>query len=210
MPRSGPGRKVPDIDVLAGHYLKRGLEKHPDISKHIAKVDDLEEMSMLKLLKLAKQMDVDADALITATEQEEHERERHSMNFPAFRGELGFDLTFELVGKRITRKAKVVFEHTPEWQYFDLRKKAPFTGCASSMWHLEIAAIPEDHQQDGTVVHGKPYWIRLDDVTHEDVLPHELWDAVLDAVDEQCKQDDAQRRRAAAIKKASRGPGGRA
>ena len=78
------------------------------------------------------------------------------------------------------------------------------------MWHLEITAIPEDHEADGAVVHGKPYWIRLEDITHEDVLPHEVGDAILDAVDEQCKQEDAKRRRAAAIKKASKGPGGRA
>ena len=209
MPRSSPSRKVPDIDVLAGHYLKRGLQKHPDISKHVAKVDDLEEMSMLALLKLAKQMAVDADALVTATEQQEHERQSHSMNFPAFRGELEFDMTFELVGKRITRKAKVVFEHTPEWQYYDLRKKAPFTGWPSSMWHLEIAAIPEDHEVDGAVVHGKPYWVRLEDITHEDVLPHKVGDAILDAVDEQCKQEDARRRRATAINRGRRAPSGR-
>jgi hypothetical protein len=38
------------------------------------------------------------------------------------------------------------------------------------------------------------------DFTEDDVLPHEAWDAVIDAVDEKCKAEDAKRRRAAGSK----------
>jgi hypothetical protein len=46
--------KAPDIDILARHYLSRGLSKHPDVVQHVANVDDLEQMPMWSLLTLAK------------------------------------------------------------------------------------------------------------------------------------------------------------
>jgi hypothetical protein len=48
----------------------------------------------------------------------------NSFKYPGFKGELPFDLTFTFLGKSVTRKAKVVYEHTPEWPYSDLRKQA--------------------------------------------------------------------------------------
>jgi hypothetical protein len=43
--------KAPDIDVLARHYLWRGLSKLPDVTKHIADAGDVEKMGMWELLK---------------------------------------------------------------------------------------------------------------------------------------------------------------
>ena len=104
-----------------------------------------------------------------------------------------------MLGKRVTRKAKVVYAHTPEWEYYDLRKRAPYVGWDSSSYHLEVLAIPEEFHDDGTVTEGTPHWERLGDIIADDVLPHEMWDAVIDAVDEQCKAEDMQRRRAAGL-----------
>jgi hypothetical protein len=53
---------------------------------------------------------------------------------------------------------------------------------------------------DGTVTLGTPRWVEMTDLASDDLLPHEAWDAVLDAVDEQCKVEDAERRRAASLK----------
>ena len=91
----------------------------------------------------------------------------------------------------------MVYEHTPEWEYWDLRKKAPYVGWEGSSYHIEVAAVPEEHHRDGVTL-GEPYWVRMDDITRDDVLPHEVWDTVLDAVDEKCKLEDAERRRVAA------------
>jgi hypothetical protein len=49
-------------------------------------------------------------------------------NGPAFTGVFEFDLTVEVFGQRVTRKAKAEYEFTPEWEYFDLHKQAPFAG----------------------------------------------------------------------------------
>jgi hypothetical protein len=38
----------------------------------------------------------------------------------------------------------------------------------------------------------------MEDITRGDVLPHEAWNAVDDAIDEKCKAEDAARRLAAA------------
>ncbi len=115
MPRKGKA-KAPDIDVLARHYLGRGLSKHPDAAQHVANVDDIEQMPMWSLLTLAKKMGVDADATIRATEAHEDQLSKYSFSFPGFKGELGFDLTIAFLGQSLTRKAKVVYEHTPEWE----------------------------------------------------------------------------------------------
>ena len=69
--------KPPVYDLLARHFLARGLAKHPDVGKHIASVDDLERMPMMRLMTLAKVMGVDTDALIVGTEEDERARQRY-------------------------------------------------------------------------------------------------------------------------------------
>jgi hypothetical protein len=34
---------------------------------------------------------------------------------PALQGELEFDLRLELLSRKVTRNAKIVYTHTPEW-----------------------------------------------------------------------------------------------
>jgi hypothetical protein len=148
-------------------------------------------------------MKVDVDETIRAAEEEEHERSDYSFRFPAFKGELEFDLEIAFLGKSVSRKAKIVYEHTPEWEYYDLRKKALHTGWSGSSYYIEVAAIPEEWDGDGNPVQGTPYWVRLEDFTSDDVIPHEMWDAVAEAVDEKCKVEDAERRRVAAAKQAA-------
>jgi hypothetical protein len=108
-------RKAPDIDILARAYLSRGLSQHPDIVKHVERVEEVEKMGMWSLLTLAKKMGVDSNEMIGRTEQAERELSDYSWNHPGFKSELPFDLTFTYLGKSVTRKAKVVYEHTPEW-----------------------------------------------------------------------------------------------
>jgi hypothetical protein len=200
MPRSRPNRKAPDIDILARHYLARGLSQHPDIAKHFERVEDVERMGMWSLLDLAKKMGVDADGLIRSTEADERALSDYSFRHPAFEGELPFDLTISFLGKTVTRRAKVVFEHTPEWEYWDLQKKASFMGWSGTSYHIEVAAVPQVYERDETVTEAPPEWFRMEDITRDGVVPDEVWDAVLDGVDEQCKVTDAERRRVAAAR----------
>lgn len=146
-------------------------------------------------------MGVDADEMIRATEVEEKELWNYSHRYPAFKGEHEFDLTIAFLGKSVTRKAKIVYSHTPEWEYYDPQKKAPFTGWPGSSYRIEMTAVPEEwHDDDDNPVEGSSYWMRMKEITHIDLMPNEMWDALLDTVDEKCKVEDAERRRLAAAK----------
>jgi hypothetical protein len=206
MPRERPNRKAPDIDVLARHYLKRGLSQHAEITKHVQDVDVVEKMEMWALLDLAKKMGVDPDEMIRKTEQEERVRSDWSWKHPAFRGELPFDLTLTFLGQNVTRKAKLIYEHTPEWPYYDQLKQEEYTGWEGTKYHIELAAVPQEYHDDGTMTEGEPEWFHAEDITHDGVLPDKVWNAVLDAVDEKCKAEDAERRRVMAIRRAARSP----
>jgi hypothetical protein len=49
-----------------------------------------------------------------------------------------------------------------------------------------------------------PYWVSLEDITENDVLPNDFWQAVIDAIDAKCK--DAERRAAANARLAKLAP----
>jgi len=99
------GRRLPDIDVLARGFLRRGLSEHPDAAKHVANIGDIENMSAWELLNLAKTMGVDPAAMIRSVEQEDDKRWTYSHHNPGFTGELEVDLVLELLGRKATRKA---------------------------------------------------------------------------------------------------------
>src|SRR5262245_7438184 len=198
------GRRLPDIDVLARSSLRRGLGQHPDAAKHVADIGDIEKMSTWELMNLASAMGVDPGAMIRSLEQEDDKRWEYSSRYPGFQGEVEFDLVIELLGKKVTRRAKVVYTHTPEWEYFDERKQAPYTGWGGTSYHLEILAVPEqDDDGDSVTIFDKPSWTTLEDLNRDDVVPLERWDAILDLVDDKCKEEDAERRRVAAAKATS-------
>jgi hypothetical protein len=189
--------KAPDIDILARHYLWHGLSKLPDVTKHVVDVGALEKMGMWELLRLAKSLGANADDVIRATEQAERQRQDYSSKYPGFRGELEFDWTVALLGQTVTRKARILYEHTPEWEYYDLRKDALSTGWESSSYQIEMQAEPEDQDGDGNPITLTPYWVVLGDITQNEVLPNAIWEAVIGAVDAKCKVEDAERRTAA-------------
>jgi hypothetical protein len=207
MRRYRDGPKAPKIDVLARHYLWRGLSKLPDAAKHVADAAAVEKMGMWELLKLAESLKVDPDDVIRAAEQEERQLLDYSHKFPGFRGELEFDWTVAFLGQSVTRKARVVYQHTRDWEYFDLHKNAPYTGWDSSSYRVEVQAVPvEDWDGEGNPIPGTPYWVSLEDITQNDVLPNAFWEAVVEAIDAKCKVEDAERRADAKARQASLTP----
>ena len=50
------------------------------------------------------------------------------------------------------------YQHTPDWEYFDLHKNAPFTGWDSSSYRVEMQAVPvADWDGEGNPIPGTPY-----------------------------------------------------
>jgi hypothetical protein len=185
---------------LPAGSLRRGLGEHPDAAKHVADTSDIEKMSAWELINLARTMGVDPAAMIRSIEQEDDRHWLYSHRNPGFQSELEFDLVLELLGRTVTRRAKIVYTHTPEWEYWDLVKQAAYTGWASSSWQIELQAVPQAQDEDGNFVDQEPYWMKRDELTRDDIIPTEVWDVLLDAVDDKCLVEDAERRRIAAAR----------
>ena len=96
-----------------------------------------------------------------------------------------------MLGKRVTRRARADYKYTPDWEYFDLRKRAPYVGWAQSMPGITVRTFPS---KDGTG--GGPAREEADILSIG-----EIWNIVDDAIDEQCKVGDAKRRKTAAGKR---------
>jgi hypothetical protein len=128
--------KAPKFDIVARGHLQRGLRKHPDVARHVASVEAIDRMRMTSLLVLAKKLGVDAGAIVEKVKAEEQERWRYTEANPAFRGTLEFDLTVELLGSRVTRKARAAYTFTPEWPYYDKTKRGPHEG-----WRVDTQAV---------------------------------------------------------------------
>jgi hypothetical protein len=58
--------------------------RHPDAAKHVAKLDEIEDMPIWRLMTLAKKMGADADTVTQETEEKEHRLRRYSGDCPAF------------------------------------------------------------------------------------------------------------------------------
>jgi hypothetical protein len=62
--------------------------------------------------------------------------------------------------------------------YYDLRKKAVFEGWWGTSYHVELAAEPEEYENDDTPKRVEPEGFKMDDIVRAGVLPHEVWDAL--------------------------------
>jgi hypothetical protein len=73
---------------------------------------------------------------------------------------------------------------------------------------LSLAHTSEvvDWDGAGKPIPGEPYWVTLNDIIEEDVLPHGFWEAVDDAIEAKCKVEDAERRAAAKARQAKLTP----
>jgi hypothetical protein len=118
---------------------------------------------------------------------------------PAFEGDIEFDLEVTILGKRFTRRAKIVYAFTPDWAWFDpaTGKKGP--GTESARYHLEVAAVREEHHDDGTVTYGAPRWVRCMDILQDDVPTHAILAWIINRIDLKCRAEDRERRKAAGL-----------
>jgi hypothetical protein len=136
-----------------------------------------------------------------SAEQAKHAAQSHHYHHnPAFKGVLEFDLTIGWLGKQITRRARIDYEHTPEGEFYDLEKKELVVSIVDQCSYALHLAVPEEFHDDGTITEGKPHWVKMEDIIRNDVVPHEMWDVVLDAIEEKSKAEDADRRRRVASK----------
>jgi hypothetical protein len=119
----------------------------------------------------------------------------------AFRGEIEFDLTFEMCDQRFTRRARIVYAHTPDWPFLDPKTHTEREKLLASTYHIELLVPPEDNPDNRLIGGRESHWIHVEALMPDGVLPTSVLNAIADAIDETCKKEDAKRRRAAGMEK---------
>lgn len=137
------------------------------------------------------------------------EQWRYTEKHPGFEGSVEFDLTFTMLGQAFTRRARVDYKFTPEWEFFDLHKKGLNKLLGGDQMSFSILCVPENFEGDPPseedLADGytpeepdPPSWEDFNLVI-EGLLPNTVWEAVQDLVEATCKKEDIERRRKAGL-----------
>lgn len=134
---------------------------------------------------------------------------RYADEHPAFEGNVEFDLAISFLGQTVTRKARAEYKFTPDWEFFDLHKKALNTVHHCSQVGFSILCEPGEDMGDPPseedVAEGyeeedpePPTWEHFD-LAEDGILTRAAWDAVYDLIEETCKKEDQRRRQEAGL-----------
>lgn len=143
-----------------------------------------------------------------AEKADDEELQEYCRKHPAFTGTYEFDLSIEMLGEKITRKMRADYEHTPEWEHWNLDKNSLFIGWAMSRLSLSAWIEPEKkviYTNDDPLSKG-PTWIELEGDDLYTLESGDMSEKLFDAIDDQCKVEDAKRRLAAAKNTSRHGP----
>jgi len=140
----------------------------------------------------------------------------HSHKHCAFTGSVELDLEFVLLGERVTRRVRYEYGYTPEWEYYDLVLGKLFVGWGPS-WRLgtSLYTQPEDEEEaaelgaasepdaprdaDDEDDPDPPAWAPFSDLLRVGVLPYRVQDKIDELIDQKCRAEDIERRRAAGL-----------
>lgn len=131
---------------------------------------------MEKRRKAAEQF---ADAMgYTGEKREQH---IHMELHPAFIGTLDFDVAVTMFDKTKRYLMRAEYQHTPEWEYFDLVLRRPYVGWQSSNYSLKLLTGRGKKKQWREYL-GNDF----------DILDADL---VFKAIDVECQRLDVERRK---------------
>lgn len=138
----------------------------------------------------------------------------HSFQHPAFTGTVELDLEFVMLGERVTRRIRLEYDYTPDWEYYDLTLAKPFVGWGPS-WGIGISlyAQPEDEEEAEQRIENEneesrlddgedpepPAWVPFSDLIRLGVLPYRVQDKFDELIDQKCRAEDIERRKAAGL-----------
>jgi hypothetical protein len=209
------------LTIAVRNALRRELRNHPEIKQHVSSIAEVSRLRKKELLALAKKLSIDVKALMmeedrkfpqllkehkteealeTMFEEEELERFRHSEKCPAFEGTLEFDVKIELLGKSVTRKARVIWQYTPEWEYYDLNRHCLMRGFPGDQMHAEILKVSTrqhwDTGEDGVSRKRKslPTWEPISLLNEGVLMTEEMLEELDERIDQICRKEDAKRR----------------
>jgi len=110
---------------------------------------------------------------------------RWAMKNPGFSGTIEFSVAITVLDKTTVRKARLEYEYTPEWEYFDLKKQALYVGSALSTTTLLMLTAPEEGlaERSGST-DEKPEWVQMGDLSR--MLTLNAWEAIEDLIEKRC------------------------
>lgn len=143
----------------------------------------------------------------------------HSHRHPAFKGTLELDIELSALDEKVQRRIRLEYTYTPEWEYFDTHLQQPYIGWESWRLGISLYTQPEeededemediaDAEEDTMVSDGTAYledddphppaWVRTD-LVREGVLPRRVHDKFEELIDQKCRAEDKERRRATGL-----------
>jgi hypothetical protein len=198
------------LSVAAREEVRRQLRAHPNLKHHLSSRTEVSRLPKDELIALSGKLGVDVRAIAENAFQAGGvtgilepvvvQIMGYNEQPPAFSGILEFEIAIEMLGKKVSRKARAIYTYIPEWEYFDLARGGVFQGSPGSTIQLEVLAMPEGYTfksgPDGKHVREKlsPTWTGFD-VAETGVLSQEVWDAVEGAIDDKCRAEDGIKRR---------------
>lgn len=186
------------LTAVARQAIREAIRRHPQASTHVKSSAQISQLKKSELLDLATKLGVDIAEKLKATDYDFSDWDPGA--FP-FKGVVEFDLTFSLLGKQVTRKARVSYEHSPAWAYFDVASGGERLGTESYAFTLEVQAVHSPTTTMSTTVRGRTVhkhfpttWEKCNDLTELGVLSEEMMDEVFALIDRDCRAVDQARR----------------
>lgn len=189
------------LTAVARQTIREAIRRHPQVTTHVKSSSQISQLKKSALLDLATKLGVDIAEKLKATDYDFSGFDQGA--FP-FKGVVEFDLTFGLLGKQVTRKARVNYEHSPAWAYFDAASGGERLGTEGYSYTLEVEAVHTPTTTMSTNVRGRTVykhfpttWEKCDDLTEIGVLSEEMMDEIFALIDRDCQATDQARRDAA-------------
>jgi len=177
--------------------LQRALEGHPEVKRRFPQFWRVRKMDAENLRKLARDLGINVAAI-----QHRAPRARPPANAaslrsdspqPPFKGTFGFTLNIEAFGINTPRRARVVWEYTPEWPYYPPKGRMRIDGQEDCAFTVEVETVTQEDGEGGplTLYDWQPLVLWGVGLVGEDVV-----DRIFERIDADARSQNKTRRRA--------------
>lgn len=179
--------------------LQRALEGHPEIKRRFPKFWRVKRMEPGALRALASSVGVNVAAIQATVRAARPRKAAPPPEKPQapFKGTFGFTLNIEAFGLNTSRRARVVWEYTPEWPYLPPEGRLRIDGVEDCAFAVEVETVTQegDGEDPLTVYEWQPLVLWGSGLVGEDVV-----DRVFERIDEAARAQNRARKRSARAK----------
>ena len=191
--------------------LRTAIREHPDAAKYVRSGTEISGLNKASLLNLAEKLEIDYGAILNSPTGEYSwlgsVNAQTGMFAPdPFSGVIEFPFTMGLLDLTVTRQARIRYTHTPVWVYFDpntCHEVVPsgdggsFVFEVQSIAETEIYYTGDDRARRGRAIRRKleTDWEPCNDMTEIGIWTDEMWDAINNIIDKDCRRQDEENRK---------------